>query len=70
MLVDEKNNNMGYSRKAAVVGIASVVFSRVSMAFPGMSNYNRTEQNKNAPFINYDIIILLFLFSFDSGPYR
>lgn len=39
VLLDENNNNMGVSKKAAVMGISAVVASRVAMAIPGMSNY-------------------------------
>lgn len=37
VLLDEKNNEMGVSRKAAAVGISAVILSRIAMAIPGMS---------------------------------
>ncbi|KAH8359990.1 hypothetical protein KR093_009969, partial [Drosophila rubida] len=37
VLLDEKNNEVGVSRKAACIGIASVVFSRIAMAVPAMA---------------------------------
>ena len=38
-LLDEQNNEMGISKKAAAVGITAVVASRIAMATPGMGNY-------------------------------
>uniref|UniRef100_W8BC15 Sidoreflexin n=1 Tax=Ceratitis capitata TaxID=7213 RepID=W8BC15_CERCA len=35
-LLDEKNNELGVSKKAAAVGITAVVASRIAMAAPGM----------------------------------
>ncbi|XP_067618611.1 sideroflexin-1-3 [Eurosta solidaginis] len=35
-LLDEQNNELGVSRKAAAVGITAVVASRIAMAAPGM----------------------------------
>ncbi|XP_037816178.1 sideroflexin-1-3 [Lucilia sericata] len=35
-LLDEQNNEMGISKKAAAVGITAVVASRIAMATPGM----------------------------------
>ncbi|XP_070072422.1 sideroflexin-1-3 isoform X2 [Drosophila takahashii] len=35
-LLDENNNEMGISQKAAVVGISTVILSRIAMAIPGM----------------------------------
>ncbi|XP_030370572.1 sideroflexin-1-3 [Scaptodrosophila lebanonensis] len=37
VLVDEKNNEVGISTKAAFVGISAVVASRIFMAMPGMT---------------------------------
>ncbi|KAM8704839.1 hypothetical protein ACLKA7_009318 [Drosophila subpalustris] len=37
VLLDEKNNEVGSSKKAAFVGISSVVISRICMAIPGMT---------------------------------
>lgn len=37
-LLDEQNNEMGISKKAAAVGITAVVASRIIMATPGMGN--------------------------------
>ncbi|KAI8044671.1 hypothetical protein M5D96_000842 [Drosophila gunungcola] len=37
VLLDEKNNEMGISQKAAVVGISAVILSRIAMAIPGMT---------------------------------
>ncbi|TMW42652.1 hypothetical protein DOY81_012268, partial [Sarcophaga bullata] len=37
-LLDEQNNEMGISKKAAAVGITAVVASRIAMATPGMVN--------------------------------
>ncbi|KAH8344490.1 hypothetical protein KR084_006216 [Drosophila pseudotakahashii] len=36
-LLDENNNEMGISQKAAVVGISTVILSRIAMAIPGMT---------------------------------
>ncbi|XP_064550565.1 sideroflexin-1-3 [Drosophila montana] len=36
-LLDEKNNEVGISKKAAFVGISAVVVSRIAMAMPGMT---------------------------------
>ncbi|XP_030562679.1 sideroflexin-1-3 [Drosophila novamexicana] len=36
-LVDEKNQEVGISKKAAFVGISAVVVSRIAMAMPGMT---------------------------------
>lgn len=36
VLLDEKNNVVGQSRKAAATGISAVVASRIAMAMPGM----------------------------------
>ncbi|EDW95648.1 sideroflexin-1-3 isoform X1 [Drosophila yakuba] len=36
-LFDEHNNEMGISKKAAVVGISTVILSRIAMAIPGMT---------------------------------
>jgi len=36
-LFDEHSNEMGISKKAAVVGISTVILSRIAMAIPGMS---------------------------------
>ncbi|XP_075468613.1 sideroflexin-2 [Ascaphus truei] len=35
-VADENDNNLGYSRKAAIKGIGQVVISRIAMAAPGM----------------------------------
>ncbi|XP_016950716.1 sideroflexin-1-3 [Drosophila biarmipes] len=37
VLLDENNNEMGISQKAAVVGISAVILSRIAMAIPGMT---------------------------------
>ncbi|XP_037730370.1 sideroflexin-1-3 [Drosophila subpulchrella] len=37
VLLDESNNEMGISQKAAVVGISTVILSRIAMAIPGMT---------------------------------
>jgi len=37
VLLDEKNNEVGISKKAAFVGISAVLVSRIAMAMPGMS---------------------------------
>ncbi|SPP74373.1 sideroflexin-1-3 [Drosophila guanche] len=37
VLLDEKNTEMGVSRKAACLGISAVILSRISMAIPGMT---------------------------------
>lgn len=36
-LLDENNNEMGISKKAAAVGISAVILSRIAMAIPGMT---------------------------------
>ncbi|XP_039490112.1 sideroflexin-1-3 isoform X2 [Drosophila santomea] len=36
-LFDEHSNEMGISKKAAVVGISTVILSRIAMAIPGMT---------------------------------
>ncbi|XP_017081688.1 sideroflexin-1-3 [Drosophila eugracilis] len=36
-LLDEGNNEMGVSKKAAVLGISAVILSRIAMAIPGMT---------------------------------
>ncbi|XP_068153071.1 sideroflexin-1-3 [Drosophila tropicalis] len=36
-LLDEKNNEVGVSQKAAFVGISAVILSRIAMALPGMT---------------------------------
>lgn len=38
-VTDEKGNKVTESRVAAAKGISQVVFSRIFMAFPGMSKY-------------------------------
>ncbi|KAH8359125.1 hypothetical protein KR093_004470, partial [Drosophila rubida] len=37
VLLDEKNNEVGISKKAAFVGISAVLVSRIAMAMPGMT---------------------------------
>ncbi|XP_020798430.1 sideroflexin-1 [Drosophila serrata] len=37
VLLDENNTEMGVSKKAAAVGISSVILSRIAMALPGMT---------------------------------
>ncbi|XP_016983462.1 sideroflexin-1-3 [Drosophila rhopaloa] len=37
VLLDENNNEMGISKKAAMVGISAVILSRIAMAVPGMT---------------------------------
>uniref|UniRef100_A0A1A9Z9K6 Sidoreflexin n=1 Tax=Glossina pallidipes TaxID=7398 RepID=A0A1A9Z9K6_GLOPL len=37
VLLDENNNEMGVSKKAAIFGISAVVASRIAMATPGMT---------------------------------
>lgn len=39
VLLDENNNEMGVSKKAAIFGISAVVASRIAMATPGMSKF-------------------------------
>ncbi|EDW83721.1 uncharacterized protein Dwil_GK13527 [Drosophila willistoni] len=36
-LLDEKNNEVGISQKAAFIGISAVILSRIAMALPGMT---------------------------------
>ncbi|XP_023164942.1 sideroflexin-1-3 [Drosophila hydei] len=49
VLLDEKNKEVGISKKAAMVGISAVVISRISMAIPGMTMtpllMNKLEKN-------------------------
>lgn len=40
VLLDEQNNEVGISKKAAFVGISAVLVSRIAMATPGMSEYS------------------------------
>lgn len=39
-LLDDQNNEVGISKKAAAVGITAVVASRIAMATPGMGKFN------------------------------
>ncbi|KAH8417474.1 hypothetical protein KR222_000727 [Zaprionus bogoriensis] len=78
VLLDEKNEEMGVSRKAAFLGIAAVVISRVSMAIPGMTlvpvvmdrlekrGFLKKYPNSNAP-IQTLLIAVVLIFATPMG---
>lgn len=53
MLLDEQNNEVGISKKAAFVGISAVLVSRIAMATPGMSEYSLSTPKE---FVYYSFI--------------